>query len=87
MPGRKESVTTVLGEYEARHFIREAYDHGKAIAASGERAELLQASGISTAPGVVIEQGRSNSGKSSIEAISQHRHGNRPKQRKTIRYE
>ena len=50
VPGGKESVTMLLGEYEARHFVREAYNHGKAIAASGEGGELLQAVGYRQGP-------------------------------------
>ena len=79
VPGGKESVTTLLGDYEARHFVREAYDHGKAIAASGEGAELLQAASISNAPGVVMEKSSGDPSKSFIDAISRHRHWNRPK--------
>lgn len=79
IPGGKESVTTLLGEYDARHFVREAYNHGKAIAASGDGGELVQAAGIGKAAGVVLDKGESDAGKSFIEAISQHRHWNRPK--------
>jgi catalase len=79
IPGGKESVTTLLGDYEARHFVREAYDHGKAITASGEGAEILEAAGVSSAPGVVMEKSSGDPSKSFIEAISRHRHWNRPK--------
>lgn len=78
VPGGKESVTMLLGDHEARHFVREAYDHGKAIAASGEGGELLQAAGVGNAPGVVMEKGNRDPSKSFIEAI-RHRHWNRPK--------
>ena len=77
--GGKESATMLLGDYEARHFVREAYNHGKAIAASGEGAELLQAAGVGSAPGVVIEKAGGDVAKAFFEAISQHRHWNRPK--------
>ena len=79
VPGGKEHVTTLLGDFEAKHFVREAYNHGKAIAASGEGSELLQAAGISNAPGVILDKGGNDSSKSFAEAISQHRHWNRPK--------
>ncbi len=79
VPGGKEHVTGLLGEPEARHFVREAYDHGKAIAASGEGEELIQVTGISNAPGVIVDKGSNDSSKSFVEAIRLHRHWNRPK--------
>ena len=79
VPGGKESITALLGEPEARHFVREAYDHGKALAAIGEGLELLQAVGVGNAPGVITDRSSNDSGKSFSEAISQHRHWNRPK--------
>ncbi|HTK88475.1 MAG TPA: DJ-1/PfpI family protein [Nitrospiraceae bacterium] len=79
VPGGKENISMLLGDYEARHFVREAYNHGKAIAASGEGRELLSAAGISEAPGVVNEKKESDVGPAFIEAISRHRHWNRPK--------
>ena len=79
VPGGKESIITLLGDPEARHFVREAYNHGKAISASVEGAELLQAAGVGAAPGVVTEKGNGHDSKPFLEAISQHRHWNRPK--------
>ena len=79
VPGGKEHATTLLGDFEAKDFVREAYNHGKAIAASGEGSELLQAVGISNAPGVILDKGGNDSSKSFAEAIGQHRHWNRPK--------
>ena len=79
VPGGKESVTTLLGEYEAKHFVREAYNHGKTIAASGDGGDLLQAVGIGKAPGVIVDNGSSDASKSFTDAISRHRHWNRPK--------
>ena len=79
VPGGKDSVTTLVGDYEVKRFLRDAYDHGKAIAASGEAADILQAAGIRSAPGVVSEKSGSDLAQSFIEAISQHRHWNRPK--------
>lgn len=78
VPGGKESVAMLLGHHEARHFVREAYDHGKAIAASGEGGELLQAAGVGNADGVIMEKSSGDPSKSFIEAI-RHRHWNRPK--------
>jgi len=79
VPGGKESVTMLLGDFEARHFVHDAYNHGKAIAASGEGHELLQAVGIGNAPGVVNDKSGGDLTKSFTEAISRHRHWNRPK--------
>jgi putative intracellular protease/amidase len=78
VPGGKESTAMLAGDYEARNFVREAYNHGKAIGASGEGAELLQAAGVGAAPGVVIEKAGTDVAKAFSEAITQHRHWNRP---------
>jgi catalase len=77
--GGKESVTLLLGEDEARWFVREAYNHGKAIATSAEGNDLLRALGINDAPGVVHEKSGGGLTTSFMEAIGQHRHWNRPK--------
>ena len=78
IPGGKDSVNTLLGDYESRHFVREAYNHGKALAADQEGAEILKAVGITSAPGVVFGQ-KGSDADAFIEAISKHRHWNRPK--------
>ena len=78
IPGGKDSVNTLLGDYESRHFVREAYNHGKALAADEEGAEILKAVGITSAPGVILGQ-KGSDADSFIEAISKHRHWNRPK--------
>ena len=52
-------------------------NHGKAIGASGEGAELLQAAGVRNAPGVVIDKTGADVAKAFSEAITQHRHWNR----------
>lgn len=80
IPGGKESIAMLIGDYEARHFVRDAYNHGKAIATSGEGNELLQALGIKDAPGVVTDKTSGGLTKGFVEAITQHRHWNRPKQ-------
>ena len=79
VPGGKESITMLLGDYEVRHFVRDAYNHGKAIGVSAEGRELLDAVGIKPAPGVVNDKEGGGLTKSFIEAISRHRHWNRPK--------
>ena len=76
--GGKNSVDQLLGDYESRHFVREAYNHGKALAADDEGAEILKAVGIASAPGVVFGQ-KGSDADAFIEAISKHRHWNRPK--------
>jgi catalase len=75
----KDSVTGLMGDSEVKRFVRSAYDHGKAIAASGEGADILKATGIASAPGVVIGKTGSDLAASFIEAMRQHRHWNRPK--------
>lgn len=79
VPGGKENATMLLGDYEARHFVGDAYNHGKAIATSGEGNELLLALGIKDAPGVVNHKSSGALDKSFIDSITQHRHWNRPK--------
>ncbi|WP_197742033.1 catalase [Nitrospira sp. KM1] len=80
IPSGKESVSALMNDYESRHFVREAYDHGKAIAASGDAKELLQAVGVSSAAaGVVIDKDANDLSKAFVEAMSHHRHWNRPK--------
>ena len=79
VPGGPESVTALLGEEKARRFVRQAYDHGKALAASGEGADLFQSVGVGEAPGVVMEKRGSDGIKSFITALAQHRHWNRQK--------
>ncbi|MGZ8386240.1 MAG: catalase [Nitrospira sp.] len=78
VPGGKESLAMLLGDYEVRQFVRDAYNHGKAIGTSAEGQELLQAVGIKDAPGVVTDKSSGGLTKSFVEAIG-HRHWNRPK--------
>ncbi len=78
VPGGKESVKQLVEDYEVRHFVREAYNHGKAIAANGEGAELLQAAGIAPGPGVVSGKSSSDFTQNFVDAIK-HRHWNRVK--------
>lgn len=79
VPGGPESVTALLGEEKARRFVRQAYDHGKALAASGEGTDLFQSVGVGEAPGIVVDKDGNDGVKSFIAAIAQHRHWNRPK--------
>ncbi len=77
--GGKESVAALTGDYEVEQFVRDAYNHGKAIATSGEGAQVLQAAGIGAAPGIVSDKDGAAVALSFVEAMSQHRHWNRPK--------
>lgn len=43
VPGGAASVETLLGEADAVHFINEMYKHCKAIGASGEGVEFIDA--------------------------------------------
>jgi catalase len=79
VPGGKESLDQLQGDEEARHFVREAYNHGKAIAVGDDGVALLKAVGITSAPGVVLGKSGSDASHLFIEAIGQHRHWNRPK--------
>jgi catalase len=84
VPGGKKSVNALIGEADAQHFVSEAYKHCKAIAASGEGAELLQAAFIDLASsdeGIVIEENGSFA-KSFVNAIAQHRFWDREQARK-----
>ena len=79
VPGGKESVTMLLDDHQVRHFVRDAYNHGKAIASNAEGSELLQTLGIKEAPGIVTDKSSGGVNKSFVDAMSQHRHWNRPK--------
>jgi catalase len=82
IPGGAASVQALGADGEARHFVLEAYRHGKAIAAAGEGAALLRAAGINpAAAGVVsVERGADAAAfaKAFMGAIAQHRHWDRP---------
>jgi catalase len=77
VPGGAESVAALSADGDAVHFVTEAYKHNKAIAATGEGADLLAAGGVpSDAQGVVIgaaSAARNGAGTAFITAIAQHR--------------
>jgi catalase len=50
IPGGQASVAALLRLGDARHFVAEAYKHGKAIGATGEGAQLLQRMELPTQP-------------------------------------
>jgi catalase len=61
VPGGENSVSMLLQEPDAIHFVNEAYKHCKAIAATGEGVNLLAASSIG-----LEKLKKENSGKSKI---------------------
>jgi catalase len=81
VPGGAKSVTALLGEADAVHFVTEAFKHCKAIAADKEGEQLLKAAippvGDSkvTPPGVLINESADNF----ITAIAGHRFWEREK--------
>ncbi len=88
VPGGAQSVEKLKAEDEAVEFVSEAYKHCKAIAASGEGVDLLNASRLDIAAnesdadkGVIINRnGKSNDfANEFINAIAQHRFWSREK--------
>jgi catalase len=80
--GGKRSVDALLAEPRAAHFVKEAYGHAKAIAASADAAPLLEAAGISVGeatlpPGVVVDAGKASFVRRFVDAIAAHRHWER----------
>ncbi|MEA2718619.1 MAG: catalase [Candidatus Eremiobacteraeota bacterium] len=51
IPGGADSAETLTASADAVHFVAEAYKHAKALAASGEGIELLQAADLVDADG------------------------------------
>ena len=79
VPNGKESLEQLQGDADARQFVREAYNHGKAIAVGQDGVDLLKSVGINSAPGVVLGKSGSDFLNLFVEAIGQQRHWNRPK--------
>lgn len=87
IPGGQQSIEALKQQGDAIHFINEAFKHCKAIAATGEGVELLEASNI-TGVRLAEEQLQSDKGvvtvrnatdmhavaQQFIQAIAQHRH-------------
>ncbi|HPI08372.1 MAG TPA: catalase HPII [Saprospiraceae bacterium] len=81
VPGGAKSAQALRADPDAIHFVNEAYRHCKAIAATGEGADLLKASYIgadSKAAGVLVDQ----PAEAFIRAIANHRFWEREKARK-----
>ena len=88
IPGGKASVAALCADANAVLFVKEAYKHGKTIAASDDGALLMaiaarsagKADGKFAGPGIIAGSGKSVSGafvKNFIEAIAQHRFAER----------
>ena len=94
VPGGINSVATIEAEADAVHFLNEAFKHCKAIAASNDALQVLQATYFSkklpedssdeTAmrEGVIIGNDAGKLAKQFISAIAQHRFWEREKPRK-----
>ncbi len=88
IPGGAQSVASLRGSGDAMLFLLEAYKHCKAIALSGEAAELLNAAGlnagggrdVASESGIVVSPAQGDMhtmAKSFIDAIAEHRHWSR----------
>ena len=94
VPGGKKSVSALLTEPDAIHFVNEAYKHCKPIGADGEGADLLAASYIgakmqqdnkelSTLGVIINTAGKGSKAPNNfIQAIAQHRFWEREQARK-----
>lgn len=89
VPGGQRSVEALCADANAVLFVKEAYKHGKAIAASDEGAMLIAKAARSAGtpdgefqgPGVIGASGKTANGafvKSFVAAIAQHRFAERP---------
>ncbi|GAB4041635.1 catalase HPII [Spirosoma jeollabukense] len=87
VPGGSKSIESLRQEADAIRFVYEAFMHCKAIAATGEGVDLLQAAAHSGAEKLLISDGVITSTKSKsdevpekfIEAIARHRFWSREK--------
>jgi catalase len=93
VPGGKESVTALMKEAAAIHFLNEAYKHCKAVAATSEGAELLtvaflrsdgvagkrETKNVVVEEGIVVGRNAQTVAKEFIKAIAQHRAWTREK--------
>lgn len=85
VPGGAKSVAELVHIPDAIRFIDEAYKHGKAIAASGEGADLIQSTGVgklvtsttASDQGIFLSGAAAKLGKSLLAGIASHRFRNR----------
>jgi catalase len=91
IPGGKKSITALLAEPDALHFVNEAYRHCKAIAADGEGVELLNETYVgaklkgvdaNAKAGIVTNAQPAQLTKDFIHAIAKHRFWEREKKDK-----
>ncbi|MEJ7827813.1 MAG: catalase [Segetibacter sp.] len=94
VPGGANSVATLEAEADAIHFLNEAYKHCKAIAATGDALQVLEATYFAKKlpednsdatvmrEGVIIGTDAGSVAKQFIAAIAQHRFWEREKPRK-----
>ncbi|MBV9022093.1 MAG: DJ-1/PfpI family protein, partial [Ktedonobacteraceae bacterium] len=95
IPGGQASVQQLMQQGDARHFVAEAFKHGKAIGAVGEGIELLHHADIPSSSlaesrgrvasmqGIVTVQDSSDLNpfiEQFAKAIAQHRHWMRPQE-------
>lgn len=94
VPGGVNAVATLEAEPDAIHFLNEAFNHRKAIAASGDAIQVLETTYFAKKlaedndketvmrEGVIIGSDASKLAKQFIAAIAMHRFWEREKQRK-----
>lgn len=85
VPGGAAAIAALTPMGDARAFVAEAYKHGKAIAATAEGVDLVEAalpaSQDLTAPGVAAVRGNTSwadAAQEFLAAIAKHRHFGRP---------
>jgi catalase len=66
IPGGQESVAQLIKQGDARHFVAEAFKHGKAIGAVGAGVELLRHADLA---GFSIEGARSDGGVTNSQGV------------------
>jgi catalase len=75
VPGGAAGVKALAASGDATHFVAEAFKHAKAVAATGEGAELLAAAGVPSGgdQGVVTGASVSAVAKAFLAAVAEHR--------------
>lgn len=88
VPGGQDSIKAQMEQGDAIHFVEEAFKHGKAVGATGEGVDLLEAArlrGIALSDGaatsdkgvVTMRDGTDGFAERFTEAVAQHRHFDR----------
>ena len=75
VPGGAASVKALAGSGDATHFVAEAFKHAKALAATGDGADVLAAAGVPAGgdPAVVVGATAGAVAKPFLAAIANHR--------------